>query len=535
MNRSKPDQRIPGERPTSERPEVIPVIVDVPRQHPGLGFERYVEAIAAAIRGGVPAQYTVGLYGPWGTGKSSILLSLQSKFANQKNVTAVVFDAWRHERTKNLLGPLLYTLKNAFDKQGTKSVAWTRIFGGMEFQAFGFGFRVPAEADRSEAAAGAVEAYMDAVDALVKLGKHLADDHRIVVMVDDLDRCSPNRVIEVVEAIRLLMDVPGFVFVLAIDYDVLISAVRSSYPQTDPHRFVEKIVQVPFRIPSIKTGSDGYLTDVVDGWSDLRSVWFDGVEDIEIQSIIGLALRDNPRQIKRMLNSYMVARHIDWEGIAGSRDKAGVLLASLALQLRWPEEFEELSADVRRYLRGPGVGVPGALLAAVPIYATWEKLSEIEDENALDFAEFLGNHLKRDLPLRIVDNALHVASDVAGLDDGPTALPQEVRARFLSRVLDLVGPSTETLTVVKSTTEARMSFQEEVIMKLVNIRSVPQTFEVHLKASYASVIEGRPVAASKNGLWTIALFAPTERVAVDDVLDHAAAMFGRLRAAVSGS
>lgn len=147
----------------------------------------------------------------------------------------------------------------------------------------------------------------------------------------------------------------------------------------------------------------------------------------------------------------------------------------------------------------------------------------------------LGNHLKRDLPLRIVDNALRVASDVAGLDDGPTALPQEVRARFLSRVLDLVGPSTETLTVVKSTTEARMSFQEEVIMKLVNIRSVPQTFEVHLKASYASVIEGRPVAASKNGLWTIALFAPTERVAVDDVLDHAAAMFGRLRAAVSGS
>ena len=41
---------------------------------------------------------------------------------------------------------------------------------------------------------------------------------RIVALIDDLDRCSPQNVMAVLESINLVMDVPGFVFVLALDY-----------------------------------------------------------------------------------------------------------------------------------------------------------------------------------------------------------------------------------------------------------------------------------------------------------------------------
>jgi hypothetical protein len=58
----------------------IPVIPDTPNPQPQLGFERYVEAIAAAIRGGLPARFTVGIYGPWGSGKKFNIKVAHSNF-----------------------------------------------------------------------------------------------------------------------------------------------------------------------------------------------------------------------------------------------------------------------------------------------------------------------------------------------------------------------------------------------------------------------------------------------------------------------
>src|SRR5690606_16413114 len=114
------------------------------------------------------------------------------------------------------------------DKPDAKE-KWKRIFGGMELTAFGFGFRIPAGADRAEATQESIAAYMRGISALASIGESIPAGERVVVFVDDLDRCSPDRVLEVIEAIRLVMDVPGFVFVLAIDYDVLVRAVETRY------------------------------------------------------------------------------------------------------------------------------------------------------------------------------------------------------------------------------------------------------------------------------------------------------------------
>jgi RecA/RadA recombinase len=47
----------------------IQIVADVPSSSPRLGFETYAEALADAIRGGIPPQFTIGVYGPWGSGK----------------------------------------------------------------------------------------------------------------------------------------------------------------------------------------------------------------------------------------------------------------------------------------------------------------------------------------------------------------------------------------------------------------------------------------------------------------------------------
>lgn len=418
----------------SALPPTIPIIVDSPRRDPQLGFQSYVEALSAAVAGGNPARYTVGLYGPWGTGKSSILSALKIELGGAfPDSTVVEFDAWRHERAGNLLAPLLWAVKNEFErrqhapgkestKKSAKEVATRigRLLGGFELGLFGVvNFRIPTagEAGLDESASGhttPVDNYMQMYAKLLEVGNALSGDARVVVLIDDLDRCSPERVVQVIEAIRLLMDIDGFVFVLAIDYDVLVDAVSEKYPHVDAHRFIEKIIQVPFRIPNIKVTGD-LLPSIVPDWTAIKEVWFDGVEDDLIQILVRRALRSNPRQAKRMLNSYMLARHISW----GSGIAQELLLISLGFQLRWPTEFERLSkellgddsdtsvklGDLTSYKRIVQEG-ESAARGEVPMTEDAEELVEL--------SQFVSAHLPEDLDIADVRTAMRMAADVSG-------------------------------------------------------------------------------------------------------------------------
>ena len=79
----------------------------------------------------------------------------------------------------------------------------------------------------------------------------------VVVLIDDLDRCLPDQVIETLEAIRLFLSTPGTAFVIAADERLVRDAVRHRYAVTSetemdlPREYLEKLVQVAIRIPPL--------------------------------------------------------------------------------------------------------------------------------------------------------------------------------------------------------------------------------------------------------------------------------------------
>jgi len=79
------------------------------------------------------------------------------------------------------------------------------------------------------------------------------DNHGVlVVFIDDLDRCPTDRVIKVLETIKLFMDKPGCVFVIGADRAVIESALRQTYSGEDEaEKFMDKIVQVTFSLPKV--------------------------------------------------------------------------------------------------------------------------------------------------------------------------------------------------------------------------------------------------------------------------------------------
>lgn len=104
-----------------------------------------------------------------------------------------------------------------------------------------------------------------------------AKNLRIVVLVDDLDRCTPETIVNVIETIHTLTDLERFVFVLALDYEYLASAIRNRYPTSDEHQFIENIVQVPFQIPPVEFTSES-VAEVIgyELWREIHRDWLDG-------------------------------------------------------------------------------------------------------------------------------------------------------------------------------------------------------------------------------------------------------------------
>lgn len=361
----------------------------------------YYEAIAGTIvellktAGDEPL--TVGVHGDWGAGKSSILMMLEKEFDDEERTLCIRFNGWLFQGLEDTKAVLIETIIEQLIRKRTltaaamdrasrllKRVNWMKVarkMGGLAFTAstgiptvdqvsdlIGAGkalvgkeggldaedidgFVTQAASFLKDAEAETVPTQIHAfreefIDLL-----ETADIDRLVVVVDDLDRCLPETAIETLEAIRLFLFVPGAAFVIAADEAMIEYAVKKHFPdlplasgQTSYARnYLEKLIQVPFRLPplgyvetrtyitllfvslTLKTDDEKFVKLLDLTKEVLRRPWGGGGLDREkirtaigsippnIENALQLAdqiaplltdgARGNPRQIKRFLNT----------------------------------------------------------------------------------------------------------------------------------------------------------------------------------------------------------------------------------------
>lgn len=135
-------------------------------------------------------------------------------------------------------------------------------------------------------------------------------DQKLVVFVDDLDRCLPEKAIDVLEAIKLFLDVPGCIFLLGLDQDVVARGIKVKYRDfaveagadgkaevpIDGAAYLQKIIQLPFLLPAIDPDDmRGFVEELVPAFPDARCV-----------PVFAEGLREpNPRQVKRVVNVFL--------------------------------------------------------------------------------------------------------------------------------------------------------------------------------------------------------------------------------------
>ena len=242
-----------------------------------LYYEPIAKTVVKLIQEKSQEPLTIGLHGDWGAGKSSALLMIEEAFEGDDRTLCVRFNGWLFEGYDDAKAVLIETIVSALVAKRSvstkvkekaaevlKSVNWFKVARTVGGAALTFTTGIPSPdlikgigdaargvlSDPTKALTGETfTKVLDGAAAHLKSGEldtapqrmhafrkdfedllNLADIDRLIVLIDDLDRCLPRTAIATLEAVRLFLFVPRAAFVIAADEGMIEYSVRTSLP-----------------------------------------------------------------------------------------------------------------------------------------------------------------------------------------------------------------------------------------------------------------------------------------------------------------
>jgi hypothetical protein len=126
---------------------------------------------------------------------------------------------------------------------------------------------------------------------------------RVYVLIDDLDRCLPEDALDIFESIKLFLDAPGCVFLVALDRDVIRKGLSLRYEKggqvnssllIDPDEYIEKTISISYDLPAL---SDEDARSIIDEFTLPVTL------DESHKNLLVGGLGTNPRRVKRFMNT----------------------------------------------------------------------------------------------------------------------------------------------------------------------------------------------------------------------------------------
>lgn len=344
-----------------------------------------VNQLAELVRT-VPTPSNVALYGPWGSGKTGISNLLKSAVAGRDGMRYVRFDAFKYADVplrRNFISAIarelgvtsskyhddLYSGKTSTEIKVPATTVWrllkyfallllvitsvlalvVAIVSWIQEGDFGGNFK---SLSFSTLQAGLLPASLLAAlitlasktfsvdrafvrpesdEQFERLFRDLVKDScakRLILFVDELDRCSANEVVATLDAVRTFLGVPGCVFVIAADQSVLEEALSSSLRQETPideinpyystgSGYLDKVFQYQVSLPPLLTQSvSRYASVLVEGRG---GVWRE-IDTNHVLSILIPTHVTSPRRVKHLLNTFVLTYRL-----AEERFRAGLL------------------------------------------------------------------------------------------------------------------------------------------------------------------------------------------------------------------
>lgn len=326
-----------------------------------LEISKYVKGLGKFIRE-CQTPMSIAIQGDWGTGKTSTLNLLKKNLEADKDtngIKCVFFNTWQYSQF-NMEDSLYVSFVHNLVKQcgGNDEILRTvAAFGKLAFfKAVDWRFGTNA----SEILDGFEKAKKDQMESVSKLQENFAKlvkktGKRLVIFIDDLDRLNPEVAVELLEIIKLFVNVENSIFVLAIDYEVVVKGVRKKYGENlseeKCRNFFDKIIQLPFKMPVERYN----LTELVRKAVQEQTHMTDEGVNI-VAEFISDVMGTNPRTFKRLVNAFFLinsVNEIGEEAESKTKEINDVLMfCSLCIQMCLPKLYELMvTASTKKQLK----------------------------------------------------------------------------------------------------------------------------------------------------------------------------------------
>jgi predicted KAP-like P-loop ATPase len=332
------------------RNEDIRLIVDSPIDSSNLlDFDKYSNTLSNIILNSTP-RLTIGVFGSWGTGKTSLMRMVEKKIQGDKVLT-IWFNAWRYEREDQFaLIPLMREISRSIEIKGSefkklKDSIKASIKATLDSTEVGFGIAKIKFKDliKSASSYGIIGAdirtiYYESMSFFTKELRPLSEKgYRIVVFIDDLDRCDPDRSYEVLASIKSLLDTEGIIFVIGLSPETIRERFREKFKE-EKSEYLEKLIQLQLPIPSWSINDlKIFLEHVVSNLKDKEEL-------LKYDTLLINAVARNPRSLKRLLNLVIFSKEIFEKDI-----KYLIVVQALKLNPKWEWLIEKLMIAPKDY------------------------------------------------------------------------------------------------------------------------------------------------------------------------------------------
>ena len=340
----------------------------------------------------------VGLYGPWGSGKSSVVNMVLEEIDNiaKENIDKPVvmyFNPWNFSSSEQLLRQYFVTLANEFSTQKDRRLNTI----GNEIKKYAEMFEIFGDVGKVLGASGKiVSRYLSKKNIIdnndISKQKELIikrlreQEQKIIIVIDDIDRLSNDEIKLIFQLVNTVAKFPNTIYLLSFDKEIVARAL-TEVQRYDGEKYLEKIIQVPIEIPEI---SNDYLWEAL--FSRLNEILNTHKGIIFEQEHWGRLFSEcvskyiaNIRDIVRLINALSIKADM----IGGEVNFAD-LVAITVIELKLPKLYGWIKNNQSRLTGGEG--------EAFRLYGkTAEEIKEsnlnemkmLTDKNAVEYIEIL--------------------------------------------------------------------------------------------------------------------------------------------------
>ncbi len=308
---------------------------------------------------------TIGIFGNWGTGKTTLMQCIEKEFKRTKALKksrykTIWFSPWKYDTKEKIWNALIQTILAEIEKDENLDAdarqKCKELAGLMRFYAYEVGRELILGAIKHQVKqtlnvdlAKLKEIHQsDSISEMYRnlnrfeldfkslVESYVGKQGSLIVFIDDLDRCLPTEALTVLEALKLYLDRANCVFFIGLDRRTIEQAVREKYPvlEITGKDYIEKMIQLNFFIPETIQSE---IVDLLQGSMNPiahhigKRLW----------SLISIATDRNLRRMKQYLLAWNLVKDLLPENITDNEHQQ--MAVFLLFQMYFPKFYEILS------------------------------------------------------------------------------------------------------------------------------------------------------------------------------------------------